>query len=307
MVNGIAGTQESIIDVIRKLKSERKKLAGMQRQLNSGVTTVTGSPATIINQGQPKDNTNNITPNASQSILPSIDNTFDIGDGTRSHRYIFAHTFRMANGSLISGGVSITKNASNDMLLGVASGRSFNFGTSASIGATISGAGAIFSSTSITATTNLAAGFPTFFSSTSTITTIASTTTTIDGSICNINSPIINLGNTTADRIDFEGEVGTDIIPKNPATKSLGNASQPWLNIFCSSTITGNDIVLTGKLDMSSGGLNDDIIFSGSNMFKVGVTSGSASAGAATLPSNPVGFFNIRDTGGTIRKVPYYA
>lgn len=33
----------------------------------------------------------------------------------------------------------------------------------------------------------------------------------------------------------------------------------------------------------------------------------SATAGAATLPANPVGFFIVQDHAGTLRKVPYYA
>jgi hypothetical protein len=36
-------------------------------------------------------------------------------------------------------------------------------------------------------------------------------------------------------------------------------------------------------------------------------TSSTATAGAATLPANPVGFINITLPNGTSVKVPYYA
>lgn len=41
-------------------------------------------------------------------------------------------------------------------------------------------------------------------------------------------------------------------------------------------------------------------------MLQVGGTSSSASAGAATLPANPVGFVTVTLTDGTSVKVPYY-
>lgn len=39
---------------------------------------------------------------------------------------------------------------------------------------------------------------------------------------------------------------------------------------------------------------------------QIGTTSTTATGGAATLPANPVGFFNVTDATGVVRKVPYY-
>lgn len=38
-----------------------------------------------------------------------------------------------------------------------------------------------------------------------------------------------------------------------------------------------------------------------------GATSGSATAGAATLPANPLGFLSVTLPDGTAVKIPYYA
>lgn len=44
------------------------------------------------------------------------------------------------------------------------------------------------------------------------------------------------------------------------------------------------------------------------NIFPQGTgTASSATAGAATLPANPVGFINVTLPNGTQAKVPYYA
>jgi hypothetical protein len=39
---------------------------------------------------------------------------------------------------------------------------------------------------------------------------------------------------------------------------------------------------------------------------QIGTTATTATGGAATLPANPVGFFNVTDATGVVRKVPYY-
>lgn len=39
---------------------------------------------------------------------------------------------------------------------------------------------------------------------------------------------------------------------------------------------------------------------------QIGGTSGTATAGAATLPANPVGFLTVTLPNGTVAKIPYY-
>lgn len=62
--------------------------------------------------------------------------------------------------------------------------------------------------------------------------------------------------------------------------------------------------------DFDSGGLNMaanmDIALDVSGYLQFGSTSSSASSGAQSLPSNPAGFFWVKEPGGAFRKVPYY-
>ena len=55
---------------------------------------------------------------------------------------------------------------------------------------------------------------------------------TISSSTLNINSSSINLGNSSADNIDVNGRIDTNVIPDNDEQFDLGSSSLRWAEIW---------------------------------------------------------------------------
>jgi hypothetical protein len=74
---------------------------------------------------------------------------------------------------------------------------------------------------------------------------------------------------------------------------------------------TGGALIVRNPADtvsmvaVDTGG-NVDLQSGGTVLFQASLSSATATAGAAALPANPVGFLTVQ-IGGTIRKIPYYA
>jgi len=83
------------------------------------------------------------------------------------------------------------------------------------------------------------------------------------------------------------------------AINSTGEAT--FTNSSATSTVINGSQIDTGSIFAASIQLSP-----GSITFDAGLSVGSASAGSATLPANPVGFVEVV-IGSTTRKIPYYA
>ncbi len=79
------------------------------------------------------------------------------------------------------------------------------------------------------------------------------------------------LGDATTDQIAITGVVNTDIIPSATGSKSLGNTSTRWLNVFA------NNLTLTTNVSAAGASLTT-ITASGAATFNGGVTLGDAAA-----------------------------
>lgn len=263
------------------------------------LTSSTGSFAdtSLSNLTSPTDINEHLRPNAGS--------TLDLGTSSpdRSWRDLFIDRIRLRTASsIIINAAMITTDVSANIIYNVASGAKHSFtingselGRIDSSGFTtlqgVTAGGSVVASTAIQAVGS-------FFVNTSSC--------DIDSSVTNINSAVINLGNSTSDRIDFEGRVGTDIDPDTAGLRSLGSTALPFLDLDLVGTLRGNDVVLTGQIDMTGGGSGDDIKLGGANFLQIGSTASNASSGTRTLPSQPAGFARFKIPGGTIVHIPYY-
>lgn len=260
------------------------------------LTSATGSFAntSLSNLANPTDINQHLRPNAAS--------TFDLGTDSpdRSWHDLFIDRIRLrAAGTIINNAAMITTDASDNIIYNVATGDKHSFTINGAELGRIDSSGfttlqGITAGGSIITTTALQA-VGSFF--------VNNTTCDISSTTTNINSSIINLGDTVTDRIDFEGRVGTDIDPNSAGLRDLGSPSLPWRDLDLAGVLRGVDVILTGELDMTGG---DDILLGGSNYIRFGASVSSASAGTRTLPPNPAGFFYVKDPGGNLRLVPYY-
>lgn len=334
MSNGKPSTQKTVIDTIKKQERDRKKNSGMVRISKSGINTAVGSTV-ALNVGNvggtPAANTDaanrqlsNVSDTAiDDHLVPKDNNDIDLGSDVYSWRNLFLYKIRIYGNASGTDGArnEIYLNSSGQLTINAATGGQIRFGTAgiemlrftpALIAPQTDGVidlgqnpssrfrhlnltGNIIAQGSLAVNGSIAGGGI----NTTTITTQITSTTS------DFHSSITNIGSSSSNTVNINSRVGTSLIPTTNGTKSLGGPSNNWLDIYSVGTIFAEDLSVDGSITMT--GTSEDIILGGTNYIKVGVTTSTASAGAATLPANPVGFFFIKDTAGALRKVPYYA
>lgn len=132
------------------------------------------------------------------------------------------------------------------------------------------------------------------------------TTADIFAAVLTLHASTIAIGNISSDDIKFNGRMATSLIPKTAGLYDIGSVTNQLRDGYFVGTLHTETIECDGPLDMSGGGVNDDIILGGANFLQVGSTVSSASSGSRTLPSNPAGFLRFKTPGGAIVSVPYY-
>lgn len=127
----------------------------------------------------------------------------------------------------------------------------------------------------------------------------------LDSATFHINSGITTIGNSVSDDVVFTAKVSSDFDPDTSGLRDIGNDTLRWRDVFYAGTLDGDNITLTGEIDMTSA-FGSDIMLSGTSYIKYGSTVSSASSGTRTLPAQPAGFFYVKDPAGSLKLIPYY-
>ena len=236
------------------------------------VTFAAGTDGNIVLGDNASDN---IVFNAdvNSNIIPNTDNAYDLGSSGQEWRDLYLDgvayidTLQVHETSVFTGNIDANGNLDVD---GHTELDDVNVaGVSTFVGAIDANGGATIDNIQIGITDNneidTAAGNLTIDSAGGTTTiddNVAVTGTfSVSGSIVNIDSADINLGNATSDIITATGRFDSDLVPSTDNARDLGLTSRRWRNIYVNTLDISGDIDVDGQTEL------DDLNVAGVSTF----------------------------------------